>query len=297
LKVVVGASSFAAQSTKSLKALKDRDIEVILNPYGRKMNKEEIIHHLKDADGLLAGLEIIDAEVLDQAPKLKAIARIGIGMDNIDIDAANQRGIKVSNTPDAPSEAVGEMVLAALLAISRQIIPLNADMHNKVWKKRMGFSLHGKTVLIIGYGRIGRKFAELLKPFESHILIYDPYRPDVSIESLEEGLRMADIISLHASGNSEILNSNSFSLMKPGVVILNSARGNLINENKLYDALNGGLVAWYWGDVHPEEPYHGKLTECDNAILTPHTSTYTDRCRELMEYEAVMNILRDLGYE
>ncbi|OUM88993.1 MAG: hypothetical protein BAA01_10275 [Bacillus thermozeamaize] len=297
MKIVVGASSFAEKSKKALNALLARGIEVVLNPYGRKMTKEEIIDHLKDADGLLAGLETIDAEVLDRAPKLKAIARIGIGMDNIDIDAAHQRGIKVSNTPDAPTEAVGEMVLAALLAISRQIIPLNADMHNKIWKKRIGFSLHGKTVLIIGYGRIGQKVAELLKLFGTHILIYDPNRPDVTINCLEDGLQLADIISLHASGNSEILNENSFSLMKRGVVILNSARGNLINENKLYEALKSGLVAWYWGDVHPVEPYYGKLTECENAILTPHTSTYTDRCRELMEYEAAKNILRDLGYE
>ncbi|PWW08330.1 D-3-phosphoglycerate dehydrogenase [Paenibacillus cellulosilyticus] len=295
MKIVVGASSFAAQSDKAINILLEKGIEVVKNPFGRKMNIPEIIEHLRDADGLLAGLETLNEEVYRECPKLKAIARIGIGMENVDVQAAEKRGINVSNTPDAPSEAVAEMVLTALLAISRELIQLNKDMHNKVWQKRIGFSLRNRNVLLVGYGRVGRKFAELLKPFGANIMIYDPFQSNISLESLNKGLEVADIVSLHASGADELLTKEAIKQMKKGVVILNSARGLLINEEALVEALQTGAVSWYWSDVYSEEPYRGKLTELDNALLTPHTATYIDRCREEMEQEAVYNILRDLN--
>ena len=136
MKVVVGASSFASDSNKAINLLLDKGIQVVKNPYGRKMTEEEIISHLTDADGLLAGLEPLNETVLSVSPSLKAIARIGIGMDNVDMEAAKRHGIKVSNTPDGPTDAVAEMVLGALLAIERQIIYANQDMHNKKWEKR-----------------------------------------------------------------------------------------------------------------------------------------------------------------
>ena len=296
MKVVVGASSFAGSSDKALNMLLDKGIEVVKNPYGRKMSEEEIIEHLKGADGLLAGLEPLSEKVFSAASRLKAVARIGIGMDSVDADAAKRHGIKVSNTPDAPTEAVAEMALAALLTMGHEIIPSNADMHNKVWKKRIGFSLKELNVLFIGYGRIGRRFGEHLKYFGSNIIVYDPYQPDISEKSLKEALGKADVITLHASGKEEILTTELFNHMKAGVVIMNCSRGGLINETALYESLKSGKVSKFWGDVFWEEPYQGKLLECDNAILTPHISTYNSLCRESMETEAVKNLLEDLGY-
>ena len=295
MRIVVGASSFAEISDKPMKLLAHRGIEVIKNPYGRRMDKEETIHHLQGADGLLAGLEVLNEEIFSLVPGLKAIARIGIGMDNVDLEAARKRGIHVSNTPDAPTDAVAEMSLAALLAIAHKIIPANKDMHNHVWKKRMGFSLNGIQVLFIGYGRIGEKFAGHLRALGSNIIVYDPFRQDISEKSLAEAVQKADVITLHASGKDEIVTPEIFSYMKDGVVILNSARGNLINEKALYEGLSSGRVSGYWGDVFGEEPYDGILTECENAILTPHISTYNSLCRERMEMEAVNHILEDLG--
>jgi D-3-phosphoglycerate dehydrogenase len=296
LKVVIGASTFSENNDKPLCLLKNKNVEVIKNPYGRRMTEQEIINHLDGADGLLAGLEPLNETVFFQSPTLKAISRIGIGMDNIDIEAAKNRNIKVSNTPSGPTRAVAEMTLAALLTIARQIVPSNHEMHQRQWNKRMGFSLEGIKVLLVGYGRIGRSVADLLKIFGVEILIYDILNHDLSVKSLEDGLILADVISLHASGNKEIIHSDMFERMKPGVVILNSARGGLINEDGLYNALRTGKVAYFWGDAFWEEPYNGKLTECENAILTPHISTYSKQCRELMEIEAVTNLLRDLGY-
>lgn len=295
MKVVVGASSFAGSSSKAINLLLEKGIEVVRNPYGRKLNIEETIVHLQGADGLLAGLELLNEEVFSKAPNLRAIARIGIGMDNVDLDAAKRHRIKVSNTPDAPTAAVAEMALAALLAIGHEIIPCNQDMHNKVWKKRIGFSLIGLNVLFIGYGRIGRRFAKQLKALGSNILVYDPFYPEISEPNFHIALQKADVITLHASGKEEILTADTFSMMKNGTVILNCARGELVNEDRLYEALKSGKVAHYWGDVFWQEPYEGKLLECENAILTPHISTYNSVCRESMETEAVLNLLEDLN--
>lgn len=295
MKIMVGASSFAAASGKAMNLLLAKGIEVVKNPYGRKLTVEETIEHLQGADGLLAGLELLNEEVLSQAPGLKAIARIGIGMDNVDIEACKRHGIKVSNTPDAPTRAVAEMALAALLSMGHEIIPCDRDIHYKVWKKRIGFSLINLNVLVIGYGRIGRTFANMLKNLGSNILIYDPYQPEISESSLEEAIGKADVVTIHSSGKEEIITAKEISWMKDGVTIMNCARGTLINEDALYDALKSGKVAHFWGDVFWKEPYEGKITECENAVLTPHISTYNSLCRETMETEAVQNLLKDLG--
>lgn len=295
MKVVVGASSFATESQKAVELLNAHGVEVVKNPFGRRMTQSEIIEHLQGADGLLAGLEPLNEEVFSACPQLKAIARIGIGMDNVDIEAAKRHGIKVSNTPDGPTNAVAEMTLAALLSIAHQIIPANNDIHNGVWKKRMGFSVQGLKVLIIGYGRIGRRTAELMQKLGAEIMIYDKFQNQVSNCTLEEGLAKADVISLHASGADMILSEKELCLCKEGVVILNSARGGLIDENALYACLQSGKVSCFWGDALWQEPYNGKLIECQNAILTPHICTYTTTCREDMELTATKNLMEDLG--
>lgn len=295
MKVVVGASSFASDSDKAINLLLERGIEVVKNPYGRKLTEDEIIAHLDGADGLLAGLEPLTERVFAASPQLKAVARIGIGMDSVDKDAAARHGVKVSNTPDGPTEAVAEMTAAALLTIAHRIVPSNNDIHAGVWKKRMGFSVNGAKVFIIGYGRIGRRTADKLKALGAEIAVYDKFNSDISTCTLEEGLKWADVVSLHAAGNELILSEKELDLCKKGVVILNSARGGLIDEQALAQRLSSGDVGAFWGDALWQEPYKGALIGCENAILTPHISTYSTRCREDMETAAVMNLLEDLG--
>lgn len=295
MKVVVGASSFAEGNDGIERLLIEKDIELVKNPFGRKLTKEETIRHLQGADGLLAGLEPLDEEVFSRCPDLKAIARIGIGMDNVDREAAERYGIKVSNTPEGPTDAVAEMTLAALLSICHHIIPSDRDVHNGVWKKRLGKSISELKVLIVGYGHIGRETAGLMAGLGAEILVYDKYDAGNSTCLLEEGVEGADVISLHASGKDEIITKEMFGQMKEGVIILNSARGGLINEQGLYEGLRTGRVAAFWGDALWQEPYGGILKECENAILTPHICTYTTKCRASMEMQAVENLIRDLG--
>lgn len=297
MKIVVGASSFGGGDSEAQRILERHNVDLVLNPYGRKLTKEETIAHLQDADGLLAGLEPLDEDVFQKCPHLKAIARIGIGMDNVDREAAEKHGIKVSNTPDGPTQAVAEMTLTALLTICHSLILADRDIHRGIWKKRMGYSIREMKILVIGYGRIGRAVSGLLNTMGAEVMIYDKFQPEDSTCGWEEGLKEADVITLHASGTDEIISDETFHHMKGGVILLNSARGGLVNEQALFEALKSGKVSAFWGDALWQEPYNGIVSNCDNAILTPHICTYTRSCRESMERQAVENLLRDLGME
>jgi len=301
MKIAISTSSFASMDSAPIDKLIANNVEVVENPLGRRLTESEIITQLHGVDGLLAGLEPLNSHVFRSCPKLKAIARVGVGMDNVDIEAAKQAGLKVSNTPEGPTAAVAEMTIAAALALARQIIPANNALHQKQWAKSIGLGLKNTKVLIIGYGRIGRKVAELFQYFGSQVMIYDPIvreadLPDnMQLVDLEKGLETSDIVSLHAAGDDPILTSQNMGSIKQGVIILNSARGSLVDEDALIEALNDGRVASAWFDAFPEEPYKGKLTEYEQVLLTPHMSTYSVQCRKDMEMAAVDNILRDLG--
>lgn len=301
MKVAISTSSFASQDSAPLDYLKDKKIEIYENPFSRKLNEIEIIDHLVDMDGLIAGLEPLNYKVLSRASKLKAISRVGIGLDNVDLKAAEKLGIKVKNTPDAPTDAVAEMTLTACLALMRSILIPNLKLHKKIWNKSIGRSLNSSNIFIIGYGRIGRKTAELFLKMNAKILVYDPYinQKDLilgeRLVKFNEGLQLADVISLHADSKDTVLSTSEFNLMKKGVILLNSSRGNLVNEESLIAALDDGIVSSGWFDVYCEEPYKGMLTEYDQLLLTPHMSTYTIQCRREMEMDAVINLCKILG--
>ncbi len=304
LVVAIGPSSFAEKDPTPLRLLEDAGIRIKPNPFGRRLTEPEIIAHLAGVDGLIAGLEPLNRTVLESAhPRLKALARVGIGVANVDFDAAADFGVTVSSTPDGPVDAVAEMTLTALLTLARQLFPTNAALHRGEWAKSIGLGLRGATVLLIGYGRIGRRTGELLQAFGAEVLVCDPaVREDALPEgiravTLREGLGQADAISLHASGEDCILAAPEFKQMKPGTLLLNGARGGLVEETALLEALDSGIVAGTWFDAFWEEPYHGILTDYEQALLTPHVGTYTTQCRLQMESEAVKNLMRDLGLQ
>lgn len=300
-KVAIGPSSFAAQDDTPMKMLQAAGLDVVPNPYGRRLTEEEIIKQLNEVDGLIAGLEPLNRRVISSSPKLKAIARVGIGVDNVDFQAAAEHSVKVSNTPDGPTRAVAELTIASMLSLCRQLPKLNNDMHAGNWNKVISIGLLKTPVLFIGYGRIGRTVGELLAPFKPEILVCDP---NVSMSdlkhgetqvSLDEGLAQARVITLHAGGNEVILYEKSFNQMQDGVILLNSARAGLVDEQAFIAAISSGKVAGAWFDAFWQEPYSGELINYPNVLLTPHVCTYTRQCRLDMETEAVQNLLRDLG--
>ena len=299
-KILIGPSSFAETEDKPVIDLQNAGYEVIDNPFKRKLTKPELVSLLTpDVVGIIAGLEPLDREVL-QNSKLKVVSRVGSGMSNVDQSATKELGIAVCSTPYGPTTAVGELTIGALLSLLRMIPLMDRSLHEGKWHKLIGGQLEGKTVLIIGYGRIGRRVAELLMSFKVRILVVDPFLKqddvfDVELLSLDDALPMADIVTLHSSGESCILGERELRLLKKGAFLLNVARGGLINESALVTALDAGTVAGAWLDTFSSEPYSGPLCSRDNVVLTPHIGSYTKECRQGMENEAVENLLTVLG--
>jgi D-3-phosphoglycerate dehydrogenase len=293
-KVLIGPSSFGELDAAPLEKLKAHGFEIIPNPFRRKLTKPELKSLLAGVTGLIAGLETINREVM-AGSSLKVISRCGVEMSNIDLEAARELGIIVRNTPDAPTAAVAELTVGAMLGLLRMIPLMDRELHEKKWSKKIGTQLSGKTVAIIGFGRIGRYVARLLKPFDVKLLAVDNALKgiieQVKIVSLKEALAQADIVTLHVSGTSRILGKSEFAMMKDGVYVFNAARGGVIDEDSLLEVIKAGKVAGAWLDTFTEEPYQGPLTDCPQVILTPHVGSYSRECRQRMEMEAVDNLL------
>lgn len=298
-KVLIGPSSFGELDRIPLDRLLEAGCEIIDNPFKRKLTREELTKLLEGKIwGLIAGLEPLDREVL-QKSRLKVISRCGAGLSNVDLTAAKELGIEVYATPDAPTAAVAELTLGAMLGLFRMIPQMDRDLHEGKWTKKIGLQLACKTVVIVGFGRIGRHLAALLAPFRTRVLAVDPYLmepvTDVPLVSLEEALPRADILTLHCSGEACLLGEKELALLKPGAFVLNAARGGLIDETALLNGLEQGKIAGAWLDTFEEEPYGGRLAKCPQVILTPHIGSYTQECRRRMEVEAVENLLSALA--
>lgn len=293
-KILIGPSTFGALDRSPVSKLQEHGFEVIDNPYKRKYSKQELIDLLPGVTGLIAGLETLDREVM-AGSQLKVISRCGAGMSNVDLKAAEELGILVRNTPEAPAIAVSELTLGCLLALLRQVVKMNGSLHEKKWNKVIGRQLKDMQVTVVGYGNIGKKVARLLTAFGARVAAVDP-RFSVMVEgipviTLAQALKRSDAITLHCSGDKCLLGADEFSVMKKGVFILNAARGGLIDEKALKDALDSGLVAGAWLDTFENEPYAGVLCDHPQVILTPHAGSYSLECRLAMETEAVDNLI------
>ena len=239
-------------------------------------------------------------EYIDQAPNLKLIIRGGVGIDNIDVEYAKSKNIIVRNTPEASSVAVAELVFALMLAIQRNIVKAHNTTKNKEWIKKQlkGNELYHKTLGLLGIGRIARAVFTRAKAFDMNIIACDPYVCYDECTQVEKGdlFRDSDIISLHVPITDEtkgMINKETISTMKDGVIIINTARGKLINEADLTEAIKSGKVKYAGIDVFENEPPEGSpLLEVDNILLTPHLGANTyenmDRIGEI-----VVDIIRD----
>jgi D-3-phosphoglycerate dehydrogenase len=297
-KIAISTTSFAKYDNCPLNLCAEKGYEVILNPHGRKVKPAELIELAKDAVGLIAGTESIIEEVLAKLPSLKVISRCGVGIDNVDLDATKRLGVRVFNTPGAPTLAVAELTVGLILDLLRKVSQMDRAMRNKQWQKRMGSLLYGKKIGIKGFGRVGKKVAELLSPFGCELAYADPFVEDgllgLNRLSLEDLLGWADIITIHVSVSEKLIEEREFGLMKKGAYIINTSRGGVIDELILYEYLKNGQLSGAALDVFEQEPYTGSLKELDNVILTPHIGSYAKEARVNMELQAVKNLLEGL---
>lgn len=298
---MISPSSFGESSAQPINILKEAGFEVVLNPYKRRMTPEEVLVLAKDCIGIIAGVENLDGNALSRLKNLRVISRVGVGLENIDLKAADELGIIIKNTPEAPVQAVAELTVGLILNLLRHISLQDRLMHAKKWEKKMGCLLSGKTIGIIGIGRIGKKVAELLKGMAAKIVAYD-LKPDrdwitrhhIEVMPLDDLLSVSDVITIHVSSRNILLGDKELKMFKKGAYLVNVSRGEVVEENALYNALKSGWLSGAAIDVFSDEPYSGPLAELDNVILTPHIGSYALESRIKMECEAVGNLLAAL---
>jgi len=298
----ISAVPFGEVSSKPLKLLKKNSIDFLINPFGRKIKPKELLDFIKDCNYLIAGTEEITPRVLDKAKNLKMIARVGAGLDNIPLKEASKRGIKVSYTPNAPTRAVAELIIGLIIDCLRRFSKVDKELRLGNWNKYTGDLLQGKTVGIIGVGRIGKTLIRLLQPLEVKILGNDivedkEFAKKFSFNYVEKDkiFSNSDIISLNLSYSPSVkhlINKDTLRKMKKNAFLINTARGSLINEDDLYIALKSNRIAGAALDVYQEEPYNGKLSKLSNIILTAHIAGSTKESRRLMELGAVEEVIR-----
>ena len=296
--VFISTIPFGVHDQSPITMLEDRGCAVRINNTGRKLTTEMLIEHIGDAEILIAGTENITAEAMDAAPNLKIICRVGIGLDSVDLKAAQDRDIIVSHTPDAPSPAVAELTLGLMFDLLRHITWSTEGMRNHKWVRHFGKRLDHSTVGILGYGRIGGMVATKLKAFGvQNVLVYDidPEKMEAAkaagciTSTYDEIYEKADIVSLHlplSQQTKRMIGKAELDLMGSETLLINTSRGGIIDEGDLYHALMHKSIMGAAIDVFEEEPYQGLLTTCPNIILTAHMGSMTVDCRTQMEIEA-----------
>ena len=290
MKILV-ADNVSESALEVLQAEKSFEVVFLPGKAGASVSDE-----IKDADALVVrSATKATAQLLEQAPKLRAIGRAGVGVDNVDLDAATKKGIVVMNTPGGNAVAVAEHAMALLLALARRIPQADSALKHGRWEKKklLGTELRSKTLGLIGLGKIGMEVARLAQAFQMEVVAFDPYvssmlarEQNVTLVSLEDLLKTSDYISLHASATAEtrhLLNARTLALTKPGVRIVNCARGELINEADLLAAIESGQVAGAGLDVFETEPPKDfKLAGHANVIATPHIAGSTEEAQEIV---------------
>ena len=258
MRVFISTTSFGQHDSRPTDMLKERGLAYDMNSTGRKLTEEEILDVLSgtDFDGLIAGTEPLTRRVIEASSGLKVISRVGVGLDNVDQVAAAKKGIRVYNTPGVLTDAVAELTLGLMLDVLRKISFMDRRMRSGTWKKEMGQLLKGKVLGVVGLGHIGTRVAQLGAAFGAKIIY-----ADMCERGFEQGqqvtlgqlLGKADIISFHHASSQPLLDQGAFSLMRDGVILINTSRGNLCEEPLLLEALESGKIGGLGCDVFSQE--------------------------------------------
>ncbi|MDR2159495.1 MAG: phosphoglycerate dehydrogenase [Treponema sp.] len=276
--------------------------ELVFNPLGKPLSEDELIPLLRDCEGYIAGLDFVTGRVISACDKLRVISRYGAGVDRVDLRAAAERNITVCNTPGANAQAVADLAIALALSAARRLPMLDRKTREGQWVRSTGIELYGKTMGILGLGAVGRGVAKRAQGFSMRVLAYDPYidaryaeENAITVSDFEGLVENADVISLHLPLNDKtrhIISGEVMGRMKKGAILINTARGGLIDENAAFDLLKQGHLGGLGIDAYEEEPpKDSPLFTLDNVVLTPHTAAHTVEATAAMAAMAVQNLI------
>jgi len=299
--ILITSTSFGKKYRPPLETLLSKGYDLRFNDLGRPLVPDELIERLAGCDGCIAGLDHFTAEVIKASPGLRIIARYGAGVDRVDLAAAAEAGVVVTNTPTANSDSVADLAVALMLAVARKIPTAHRSVCEGRWENMYGVSLSEKTVGLIGFGRIGRRVARRVQGFGCRVLACDPLldaaaaaEAGVELVDLDELLPSADFISLHLPANEQtegFLGKEQFGQMKSSAILVNTSRGELIDQPALIEALRSGRIRGAGLDAHAEEPPDVSLFDgLDNVVLTPHMGAYTEDALINMAEGSVENL-------
>jgi D-3-phosphoglycerate dehydrogenase len=304
-KLVSTSPTFGYYAQEPVDFLKQHGCEVELVPQGKKLNEEELAECGANVDAMIVGIEKITGRVIQGGKKLKVVAKHGAGVDNIDLEAATQRGIVVTSAPGANSDAVADLTIGFFLALARKIPFADRSVKDGIWPRMVGAQVNQKTLGIIGVGQIGKKVARRALGFDMNVLVYDVYKDEefskkygITYLPIDELLTRADFISIHVPLTPEtrnLIGPREFGLMKKDVCLVNIARGGVVDESALYDALKNDAIRGAALDVFSQEPPDkNPLLELDNLIATPHMGGYTQEALNETGMICVRNIIDTL---
>lgn len=304
-RILVATRSFGSTSSKPWDVLSEAGFEIVKADMNIEMTENRLIELLKGVDGAIIGVVPMTKRVLESSSNLKVVSMHGVGVDHVDLSTAARLGIVIANCPGTNDQAVADLTIGLMIAIARKIPQVDRHLRQGGWGHHSGSELWCKTLGLIGMGRIGRGVAKRALGFEMKVLVYDPYvkqeqidLPGVLLTSFEEVVKEADFLSLHAVCNEEtrnMMNIDQFHKMKSSAFLINTARGGLIDETALYQALNSGIIAGAALDVFVEEPPAGSpLLTLENIILTPHIGAHTIEAIERMGVIAAKNVVQTL---
>jgi len=308
-RLLVTPTSYGKNDLRLKTELEAQVGEVIYNPSGKPLLSNEVAQLLPGIDGYIAGLDAIDANALKTADRLKVICRYGVGVDNVDLNIARAKGIIVTNTPGANSVSVAELALGLILALARQIPEAVDAVHQGKWPRYSGISLEGKSIGILGLGAIGKQLARRLKGFDCNILAFDPYADagftkenQVVLTSMEGVIEKSDFLSLHLPLLPEtrgLVNETFLKRMKKGSFLINTSRGEVVDEDALLAALQSGQLKGAGLDAFVVEPPDPKnpLLNLPQVIATPHLGAQTDGATSNMGWFAMRDCLAVLKNE
>ncbi|WP_105263310.1 MULTISPECIES: phosphoglycerate dehydrogenase [unclassified Escherichia] len=304
-KITITPRPFIDKGKVYIEKLQSAGYDVECNTSGGRYSKEELIEKIKYADAIITGNDPLDREVIDQAKNLKVISKYGVGLDNIDVDYANRKGIVVHKALNANSISVAEMAILMMLSSCRKYVETENQARNGQDVRLVGHELYQKTLGLIGLGAIGQHVAHIAHSLGMIITAYDPYLDKnkvpsyIELKSLDDIYHHSDILSLHLpllDNTRNLINETVFDKIKPSAILINTARGGLVDEESLYSALINQKIAFASEDIELKE-CSAKIKELKNYSITPHAASFTNEAEHNTMQISIKNVLQELEKE